>query len=122
MLTGFVAVPEAGDLTGRGPLIHCYDKEQLVLAVVAREALDDAFPDRRLTREQRNLLASRNLDALTRLIDRKYKSGAIETFGRLGKAYPLVIVTSSDIRNSGEMLSDRVLDLAAGFAGQDGRV
>ena len=95
-------------------LIHCWDGDQLVLAFVSREALDDYFRSRSsLTIQQRNLLVDRNLDIFKRIIEKKYKNGQHSTYSRLGQDYKRIDIKLFDIERNGERLTDQVLDIAS---------
>jgi hypothetical protein len=98
-------------------LIHCFDGKRLVLAFVARQALDDYFrvPDaQRRTLEQWNLVTERNRHAFARVISAKYERGERSvTFDSLGESFPLVLVTLQDMESSGEEFSDDVLNIKA---------
>jgi hypothetical protein len=96
-----------------------------VLAVVTRKAVDDYFHQSRLTNSQRNLLVESNIEQFGRVISTKYAANDLGTYhGTGGQSFAIVTVTEADIRNSGEVLNDSVLEFAkrAGFAAPDGRV
>jgi hypothetical protein len=96
-------------------LVHAFDGRQMVLAFVSREAVDDAWPQRRLTKEDRKLLVARNLDVVGKLIAAKYEAGEVSIYHGTGaQNFPQVIVASADLAAVKHELSDAaVLDMAA---------
>ncbi|MGO8915381.1 MAG: hypothetical protein ACLQJR_05685 [Stellaceae bacterium] len=125
MLQNFDVIREAHAFDVEAATILAgYQGRQRVLVILSRETVDDLFPARRLTRDQRILLADRHRDALNRIASAKLVAGQHATYSQFGTTLPLVHVTRDDIARSGEPFSGSVLDIAAGagFAGADGRV
>ncbi|MGA8077361.1 MAG: hypothetical protein WB868_08240 [Xanthobacteraceae bacterium] len=100
------------------PLIHCFDGNQIVLAYVGRQALDDYFRvpgDQRRTLQQWNLVVQSNRAAFEEIIAAKYERGDRSTYNALGGSYPMVVVTLDDMQGSGEKFTDDVLKVKAEF-------
>lgn len=102
-------------------LVHAFDGNQLVLAFIDRAAIDDAWPDRELSKADRKLLVDRNLAAIGHLIDAKYQRGEVTNyFGPTGQRFPRIDIDSGELAGIRKRLSDtKVLDVAAvaGFKG-----
>jgi hypothetical protein len=120
-LSNFAVVHERGSGGGSNfndPLIHCFDGNQLVLAFIARQALDDYFRvpgDQRRTLQQWNLVAESNRATFEKIIAAKYERGERSTYDAYGQSYSLVVVTLEDMQGSGEAFTDDVLKLKAEF-------
>ena len=100
------------------PLVHCYDGKQLILAFIARAALEDYFHipgDRRMTLRERNLIIDRNLPAFERIISTKYDQGKRSVYAAHGQSYPRIDVNLADMQHSGEEFTADVVKLDAGF-------
>jgi hypothetical protein len=122
MLTEFELVP-LSEL--EGAVVHSKSGQQrdLVIARVSPTAFGDLFgrpgvnetKRRRLTKEQCNLLARSNLEALSRVIIAKFDANEIGSH----KGYPFVEILEADLRQSGEAFSDTVLMIhaQAGYKG-----
>lgn len=122
MVKDFTVVYEAPDFYSRGPLIHCYDGDRLVLTVIAREAIEDYFRLPTSTPEQRSLLVDgNNLAGFGRITAAKYEAGEVGSYSGYGATHPLVTVTLDDITKSGETFTDDVLKMAAGAGFQRAR-
>jgi hypothetical protein len=117
-LTSFAVVhAREGDAFG-DPLVHCHAKKQLVLAYIAREALEDYFRipgDQHVTLAQWNLVVDRNLDAFAKIIAAKYERDDWSIHNAYGQSYPRMIVTLDDMNSSGETFTADVHKLKAGF-------
>jgi hypothetical protein len=118
MLTGFTVVQGSHDFdVEEATLIISEDGRQRVLAVIGRETLDDLFPARTMTFKQRNALVESNLAAFGRIVTAMYEAGEMTSH----RALPLVTMTSSDIKRSGEKFTDSVLDAKFRIADKAGR-
>ncbi len=87
------------------PLVHCYAGKQIVLTYISRQALMDYFSapgDAHITLQQWNLVVDRNLDALKRIIEEKYEGGYWMLYNAYGQTYPRLVITSDDMRASGQ--------------------
>lgn len=89
-----------------GLLLHARDGEQIVDIFIGRRVLDrwanqgQVFGDRRsFFVEEYNAFGSRNLDAIGRLADRKYRRGV-----EFNRQHPFVDILYSDIVDGGESL------------------
>jgi hypothetical protein len=94
------------------------DGNQLVLAFIGRQALDDYFRvpgDQRRTLQQWNLVAESNRATFEKIITAKYERGERSTYDAYGQSYPLVVVNLGDMQGSGEGFTDDVLKLKAEF-------
>jgi hypothetical protein len=79
MLTDFAVLSD--DIFGlhpsgphRGVSLHSFDGNQMVLALILQEAVEDRFHKRKLTREDGNRLVCGDLKAIGTLISDKYMS------------------------------------------------
>jgi hypothetical protein len=102
-------------------LVHAFDEKKMVLAFIDRAAIDDAWPDRRLSNSDRKLLVDRNLTVISELIAGKYERGEITTYqGTGGQVFPRIDIATVELAAVRNRLSDTmVLDVAAvsGFKG-----
>lgn len=118
-LTGFKVIEEEHTLDGVA--IHCWDRTKLVLALVTRTAIDDAFdrfrpyePNRkRLTMQQGNSLVKANIDAFARVIASKSGQSEHLLVTQSGYQRPVLVIDYNDVVRSGEALSAEVLVNAA---------
>jgi hypothetical protein len=96
-------------------LVHAFDDGQMLLTFISREAIDDAWPDRRLTTQDRKTLVDRNIEVISELIAAKYQRGELTTYeGTAGQTFPQVTIVSADLAAVRHRLSDTaVLDMAA---------
>jgi hypothetical protein len=91
-------------------MIHALHDEQLILGFVLRTALDDYFEKRGLTQDQRGLLVEANIEALGKIMDKKYSQETPVNYVRHGSTFPRVEISLDDLRLSGERLSASVLE------------
>jgi hypothetical protein len=105
-------------------LINCFDGRQLVLVVVAADAIDGYFRRSDLTPQQRNLLVDRNLQTLVPMISDKYDRGLTRMHVSGAQSFPTVELTVDDLRGVPGGLTDSVLTVAAaaGFGGSPRRL
>lgn len=105
--------PQHASTTIGNPIVHCYDSEKLIIAIVERAALMDYFripggvsqsneqqPPRPTVKDW-SLLVKQNLDAFAQIISSKWGRGKHDTFTYAGISYPRVVVTLSDMQDSG---------------------
>ena len=102
-------------------LVRAFDDRKMVLTFIDRAAIDDAWPDRRLSKSDRKLLVDRNLPVIGELISAKYERGEITTYqGTAGQVFPRIDIATAELAAVRSRLSDTmVLDVAAasGFRG-----
>jgi hypothetical protein len=102
-------------------LVHAFDGKKMALAFIDRAAIDDAWPDRRLSNSDRKRLVDRNLTVISELIAGKHERGEITTYqGTGGQVFPRIDIATGELAAVRNRLSDTmVLDVAAvsGFTG-----
>ena len=117
MLSNFSVVHVRSSVTD-DPLVHAHADAQLVLAYIAREALDDYFRvpgGQPRTIQQWNLVVEANLARFAKIISEKYENDEWAVHNAYGQSYPRITVTLHDMQRSGEQFTDDVLNLRAGF-------
>jgi hypothetical protein len=114
-LTDFKVIDDAHTLDGVA--VHCWDRRRLVVALIKRSAVDDAFDQlrtekartRRLTKPQGNALVKDNLDAFARVVAAKHGKPEHMLVSAAGLARPAIVVEYEDIARSGEALSGEII-------------
>jgi len=101
--------------------LYCQDRQQTVAAAIGRMCLEKYFHRRKLTGIQAGALVRANQDALARIISAKYERGEYQAHAYAGSMIRRVGIELPDIEESGEVLTDSVLDDQAGWAMPDGR-
>lgn len=87
-------------------LVHAFDGRNMVLAFIDRAAVDDAFPNRPLSKAARKWLVDRNLGVIGELIAAKYDRGEVTTYrGMAGQTFPRVDIETDDLAAVRERLS-----------------
>ena len=119
-LVGFAVVharTDGEEHTVDEPLIHCCDRNQLVLAFVERTALADYFSmARRPGMRVSNLIVDRNLEAFSRIVTAKYGRGQVDAYSAYDdQTFPRVDITLEDMERSGEQFTADVLKPEAAF-------
>jgi hypothetical protein len=90
-----------------GVIVHCFDGQKLVIALIQRAALEDSLSfglERRPTSKQCADVAEANISILSDLIKAKYFSGDYRMLDRYGSTYPFVEVSYGDIQAGGKAL------------------
>lgn len=117
-LTNFEVVRQNGESEAFGnPTVHCRTGKQLVITIIARDALADYFRvpgDQRRTLTQWNLVVRQNMDAFARIISQKYANDEWTVRNEYGQSYPQISVVLEDIERCGERLTDEALKRDAG--------
>jgi transcriptional regulator with XRE-family HTH domain len=108
-LADFMVVREETEFDG--VIVHCFDNQKLVLALVARPALEDYFRlphvgERRPTIAECSSLVDINLPAFKRVIGGKYARGEYKMLNRYGSTHPFIELTLADIQATGETLRE----------------
>jgi hypothetical protein len=122
-LSSFAVVRKRGDaaLLIDDPLIYCFAGDQIVLAYISRQALMDYFRvpgDRRISRQDWNLVVDRHLDGFKPIIAEKFERDDWDVYTGYGQSYPKIIITLQDMQRSKYPFSMSVLDLRSGFRGR----
>ena len=123
MLTGLSVVHADSDFDGT--IIHGFDGRELVLAFIARTALDDYFgwlwslPDqKRPSLKEHHLVVDRNLVVLEPIIQEKYHRGDYSIIHRYGSSRKFIEIAYAHIPRGKIELTDNVIQMsrAAHFA------
>jgi hypothetical protein len=96
------------------PLVHFYDRNQLVLVYVVRQALMDYFHipgDRKINTDRWSEVVEENLELFSRLIVEKYERKEWDVHDRYGQNYPLILITLEDMQRSADRFTAHGLDL-----------
>src|ERR1019366_8168621 len=89
-----------------GVIVHCFDAQKLVLALVTRPALEDyfGFPridgDRRPSITQCVTIVSNNIQVFSEIISRKYVRRDYRMLDRYGSTHPFIQISYRDIKAS----------------------
>jgi hypothetical protein len=97
--------------------IKADDGDKRVVAQIPRHVLDDYFPHRSLTDDQRLALVESNIDAFKAIISRKYEAGEWRDEPRFGSTIRRVDdIDMADIRSAPRLTDARlVMEEGAGF-------
>ena len=90
-------------------VLHAFHGNEMVLTFIPKMHLEDHLRSSRLSAKQANAIVERNIDAFARIISEKYERGEYRSFSRSGSTLPRVDITLSDIENSGELITDTIL-------------
>jgi transcriptional regulator with XRE-family HTH domain len=94
-----------------GVIIHCFDNQKLVLALIPRQNLEDYFhlpgitDKRRLTIAEWSSVVEVNRRAFERIIGDKYARGEYRMLNRYNSTHPFIETTLTDIQVSNEKLT-----------------
>jgi hypothetical protein len=116
-LTEFSIVHASDGLDGT--VVHCFDENELILALVTSEALDDYFGwprslpgEKRPSLTERHLVVERNMAAIEPIVQIKYLRGDYDILNRSGYSLKLIMVRGADIPRGRVELTDGVLQMS----------
>ncbi len=105
-LTAFQVLREGtGDFDG--VIVHCFDGQKLVIALILRSALEDSLNfdlEGRPTITQCADVVELNISILADLIKKKYFSGNYRMLDRYNSTYPFAELSYADIQAGGKPL------------------